>query len=100
MSSVYRLVLDVSKALTRVEEETELQVKGKDSWYRYKVQWKWYGIWNQNFWIQVLSFASVKTLKTNFEHFPDGPLVENTPANAWDMGLIPDLGRFHMPRGN
>uniref|UniRef100_A0A452DP51 Bridging integrator 2 n=1 Tax=Capra hircus TaxID=9925 RepID=A0A452DP51_CAPHI len=37
VSSVYRLVLDVSKALTRVEEETELQVKGKDSWYRYKV---------------------------------------------------------------
>ena len=25
--------------------------------------------------------------------FPDGPVVKNT--NAGDMGLIPDLGRYH-----
>ena len=28
--------------------------------------------------------------------FPGGPVVENLPANAGDMGLIPGLGRFHV----
>ena len=32
--------------------------------------------------------------------FPDGPVVENLPANAGDTGSIPGLGRFHMLRGN
>ena len=27
---------------------------------------------------------------------PGGPVAENLPANAGDMGLSPDLGRFHM----
>ena len=27
-------------------------------------------------------------------------MVKNPPANAGDMGLIPGLGRSHMPRGN
>ena len=27
-------------------------------------------------------------------------VVENPPANAGDMGFIPDLGRSHMPWGN
>ena len=31
--------------------------------------------------------------------FPGGPVVKNLPANAGDMGSIPGLGRFHMPRG-
>jgi len=26
-------------------------------------------------------------------------VVKNPPASAGDMGLIPDLGRFHMPWG-
>ena len=30
--------------------------------------------------------------------FPDGSVVKNPPANAGDMGSIPDLGRSHMPR--
>ena len=25
-----------------------------------------------------------------------GPVVENPPANAGDMGSVPDLGRFDM----
>ena len=29
--------------------------------------------------------------------FPGGPVVKNPPANAGDTGLIPRLGRFHMP---
>ena len=32
--------------------------------------------------------------------FPGGPVVENLPAKTGDMGTIPGLGRFHMPRGN
>jgi len=30
--------------------------------------------------------------------FPGGPVVKNGPVNAGDMGLIPGLGRFHMPQ--
>ena len=29
--------------------------------------------------------------------FPGGPVVENTPANAGDTGLIPGPGRYHLP---
>ena len=27
-------------------------------------------------------------------------MVKNLPANAGDMGSVPDLGRFHMPHSN
>ena len=32
--------------------------------------------------------------------FPGGSVVKNPPANAGDMGSIPDLGRSHMLRSN
>ena len=32
--------------------------------------------------------------------FPGGAVVKNPPANAGDTGLIPGLGRSHMPRNN
>ena len=32
--------------------------------------------------------------------FPGGTVVRNPPANAEDMGLVPGLGRLHMPWGN
>ena len=32
------------------------------------------------------------TLKSTWEDFPSGPVVKNPPANAGDMGSIPDLG--------
>ena len=32
--------------------------------------------------------------------FPGGTVVKNPPANAGDMGLIPGLGRSHMPWSN
>ena len=32
--------------------------------------------------------------------FPGGLVVKNPPVNAGDTGLIPGLGRFHMPWGN
>ena len=35
--------------------------------------------------------------KHYFLGFPGGSVVKNLPANAGDMGSIPDLGRSHMP---
>ena len=35
-----------------------------------------------------------------FPDFPDHPVVQNPPASAGDMGLIPDPGRSHMLWGN
>ena len=32
--------------------------------------------------------------------FPGGPVVKNLPANAGDIGLMPDPGRFHMLQSN
>ena len=32
--------------------------------------------------------------------FPDGTVNENPPANAGEVGLIPGLGKFHMPWNN
>ena len=29
-----------------------------------------------------------------------GPVVNNLPANVEDTGLVPSLGRSHMPWGN
>ena len=31
------------------------------------------------------------------EDFPGGPVVQNLPAKAGDMGSIPGSGRSHMP---
>ena len=31
-----------------------------------------------------------------WEGFPGGSVVKNPPANAGDMGSIPDPGRSHM----
>ena len=35
-----------------------------------------------------------------FKDFPGGPVVEKSPANTGDTGLMPGAGRFHMPRGS
>ena len=32
--------------------------------------------------------------------FPGGSVVKNSLANARDIGLIPGLGRSHMPGSN
>ena len=32
--------------------------------------------------------------------FPGGTVVGNPPANAWDTGSIPGLGRSHMLRSS
>ena len=38
--------------------------------------------------------------KSKLQGYPGGPVVKNLPGNAGDTGLMPGLGRFHMPRGN
>ena len=40
------------------------------------------------------------TPKSTVLGLPDGPVVTSLPANAGDMGLIPDPGRSHMPWSN
>ena len=32
--------------------------------------------------------------------FSGGSVVKNLPVKAGNMGLTPDLGRSHIPRGN
>ena len=39
-------------------------------------------------------------LKTTARDFPGGPAVKNLSVNIGDTGLIPGLGRFHMPQSN
>ena len=40
---------------------------------------------------------SLKKIKRGF---PGGAMGKNSPASAGDMGLIPGLGRSHMPQSN
>ena len=40
------------------------------------------------------------TFKILIRDLPVGPAVKNPPANAGDMGLIPDPGKSHMPQSN
>ena len=71
---------------------------------------------SQTFFTQVF-FAAKRSSKTKFLwhlwfrllyssykysglDFPSGPVVKNPPANAGDTGLIPAVGRLHMPQGN
>ena len=61
----------------------------------------------QNIWVlHMLSMNAPKwTVKTvastkQILDFPGGSVVKKLPANAGDIGLIPGLGQFHMPRGN
>ena len=39
-------------------------------------------------------------VKREEQDFLRGPVVEDPPANAGDMGSIPGLGRFHMLQSN
>ena len=38
--------------------------------------------------------------KEDVRDFPGGAVVKNLPANEGDMGLIPGLGKSHMPRSS
>ena len=50
-------------------------------------------LWKQN-------ASYIITLKYYLLDFPGDTVGKNPPANAGDMGSIPGLGRFHMPRSN
>ena len=41
--------------------------------------------------------APFKSMGAGEGNFPGGPVVKSLPTNAGDTGLIPDLGRSHMP---
>ena len=43
------------------------------------------------------SMSKLKEKKRGGWCFSGGPGVKNLPANAGDTGLIPGLGRYHMP---
>ena len=49
---------------------------------------------------EVPTVRSGLHLRVISEDFPDGPMDKNPPANAGDIGSIPDPGRFHMPQKN
>ena len=38
------------------------------------------------------------TLKRHTQGIFSGPVVKNSPTNAWDTSSIPGLGRSHTPR--
>ena len=53
--------------------------------------------------IHRVKFSNVSSLGKNKNktlHSPGGSVVKNPPANAEDMGSIPDLGRSHKPQSN
>ena len=45
---------------------------------------------------QVVERVELKIVM-NLWSFPGGSVVKNPPANAGDMGSVPDPGRSHMP---
>ena len=58
--------------------------------------------------LQSLSSESLQTSRRDrqkpsqelIKDFSGGTVVKNPPANAGDMGSVPDPGRLHMPRSN
>ena len=50
--------------------------------------------WEKKWWFLTAS------LRTEARGFHGGSLVKGLPASVGDTGLIPDLGRSHMPRSN
>ena len=49
---------------------------------------------------QKVKIQRLLNRQKEIQDFPSGPVVKNLPANAGDLGLIPGLGRYHVPRGN
>ena len=54
--------------------------------------------------LTTLNYFTIKVIlkrkKERKKGFPGGSVVKNSPANTGDTGLIPDLGRSHIPRGS
>ena len=49
---------------------------------------------------QVQDFPGPVVKTSHSQAFPGGLVVKDPPANAGVLGLIPGLGRSHMPQGN
>ena len=45
--------------------------------------------------IYLILFASLFLIANTWD-FAGGPVVKSLPANTRDMGLTPDVGRFHI----
>ena len=50
--------------------------------------------------LQSQKYLLADSLRKCLPGFPGGAVVENSPSNAGDTGLIPGPGRSHMPRSN
>ena len=50
--------------------------------------------------VDSLPLALPGKLQKEMLGFPSDSVVKSPPVSAGDMGLIPDLGRSHMPRSN
>ena len=52
-------------------------------------------------WVFLMLGEKKKRVKKQYlMGFPGGSVVKNLPANAGDMGSIPDLGRCHLLQSN
>ena len=49
---------------------------------------------------EIYRFNTTPIKVTKAWGFPGGPVVENLPGNAGDMGLSPGLGRSHILQSN
>ena len=49
--------------------------------------------------LEVVTTHLIKKLMSN-KGYPGGSVVKNMPADTGDMGLIPGLGRSHVPQSN
>ena len=54
----------------------------------------------EEYWWETQIVHSTNFIKSILRDFLHGPVVENLPANAGGMGLIPGPGGFHMLQSN
>ena len=48
----------------------------------------------------ILQDNTLGASEVSVQGSPGGPVVKKSPVNAGNTGLIPVLGRFHIPRAN
>ena len=60
-----------------------------------------YGAYSANDLFPNIKFPiGLDSFKSSFDDFPGGTVHKNLPVITVVTGLIPDQGRFHMPRSN